>query len=270
MRIAFLGDIMGRTGREAVISELPGLREKLGLDFVIINAENAAGGFGVTAQIAEDLFEAGADCLTTGNHAFDQRDDIPFFDQESRLLRPANYPANNPGRGAGLYTTRNDRRVLVIQVHGQRFMNPVDDMVPAIERELDGIQLGREVDAIVVDVHAEASSEKYSVGHYLDGRVSLVCGSHTHVPTADVQVFQGGTAYQTDAGMCGDYDSVIGMDKTAPLEQLVSKMRSTRMTPAAGPATICGIIVDTDDRTGLANGAWALRVGGRLPEAWPR
>ena len=159
--------------------------------------------------------------------------------------------------------------MLVIQVHGQRFMNPVDDMVPAIERELDGIELGREADAIVVDVHAEASSEKYSVGHYLDGRVSLVCGSHTHVPTADVQVFQGGTAFQTDAGMCGDYDSVIGMDKTAPIEQLVSKMRTNRMVPAAGEATICGIVVDTDDRTGLATGAWALRVGGRLAECVP-
>ncbi|WP_370339487.1 YmdB family metallophosphoesterase [Parvularcula marina] len=269
MRIAFLGDIMGRTGREAVIGQLPELRRSLGLDFIIINAENAAGGFGITRGIAEDLFDAGADCLTTGNHAFDQRDEIPFFDQETRLLRPANYPASNPGRGAGLYTSRDGRQVLVIQVHGQRFMNPVDDMVPAIERELEGVKLGREADAIVVDVHAEASSEKYSVGHYLDGRVSLVCGSHTHVPTADVQVLPAGTAYQTDAGMCGDYDSVIGMDKTVPIEQLVTKMRSARMQPAAGPATICGIVVDTDDKTGLSTGAWALRVGGRLAETLP-
>ncbi|MEM9233161.1 MAG: TIGR00282 family metallophosphoesterase [Pseudomonadota bacterium] len=269
MRIAFLGDIMGRTGRETVIRQLPQLRRDHDLDFVIVNAENAAGGFGITGAIASDLFDAGADCLTTGNHAFDQRDDIPYFDQEPRLLRPANFPPANPGRGAGLYTSREGHQVLVIQVHGQRFMNPVDDMVPAIERELEGVKLGREADAVIVDVHAEATSEKYSVGHYLDGRVTMVCGSHTHVPTADVQVLPLGTAFQADAGMCGDYDSVIGMDKVAPVEQLVTKMRSTRMQPAAGPATICGIVVDTDDRTGLATGAWALRTGGRLAETLP-
>lgn len=260
---------MGRAGRTAVLERLPDLRRDLGLDFVVINAENAAGGFGVTQGICEDLFDAGADCLTTGNHAFDQKDDIPYFEQEHRLLRPANFPRSNPGRGAGLFEARNDARVLVIQVHGQRFMNPVDDMVPAIEREMEGIALGREADAIIVDVHAEATSEKYSVGHYLDGRASLVCGSHTHVPTADVQVFPGGTAFQADAGMCGDYDSVIGMEKAAPVESMVTKMRTGRMTPASGEATVCGIIVDTDDSTGLATAAFALRVGGRLAEALP-
>ncbi len=269
MRLAFLGDIMGRSGRTAVLDQLPGLRTELGLDFVVVNAENAAGGFGITASIAEDLFANGTDCITTGNHAFDQRDDIPFYDAENRLLRPANFPKENPGHGSGLYTTRNDQRVLVIQLHGQRFMAPMDDMVPALERELDGIELAREVDAIIVDVHAEATSEKYSIGHYLDGRVSLVCGSHTHVPTADVQVFPAGTAFQADAGMCGDYDSVIGMEKSGPLEQITSKIRSGRMVPASGPATICGIVVDTDDRTGLAIAAYPLRVGGRLAEAKP-
>lgn len=269
MRLAFLGDVMGRTGRTAVVSRLPDLRRSLGLDFVIVNGENAAGGFGITADIARDLFAAGADCITTGNHAYDQRDDIPFYDSEERLLRPANFPKSNPGRGAGLYTTAKDFRVLVIQLHGQRFMAPMDDMVPALERELDGIALGREADAIVVDVHAEASSEKYSVGHYLDGRVSLVCGSHTHVPTADVQVFDGGTAFQTDAGMCGDYDSVIGMEKSVPIDSLVNKIKSGRFTPASGEATICGIVVDTDDRTGLAIDSWPLRVGGRLQECLP-
>jgi metallophosphoesterase (TIGR00282 family) len=269
MRLAFLGDIMGRSGRTAVIEHLPALRREHRLDFVVVNVENAAGGFGVTTQIVEDVLAAGADCLTTGNHAFDQRDELAIYDQETRLLRPANFPAANPGRGAGLYATSDDRRVLVVQLHGQRFMNPMDDMVPALERELGELRLGQDADAIIVDVHAEATSEKYTIGHYLDGRVSLVCGSHTHVPTADVQVFPGGTAFQADAGMCGDYDSVIGMDKTAPLENMITKIKSSRFTPASGPATICGIVVDTDDRTGLAVGAWPLRVGGRLAPALP-
>ncbi|WP_031550037.1 TIGR00282 family metallophosphoesterase [Parvularcula oceani] len=270
MRIAFLGDIMGRSGRVAVCERLPGLRRTLGLDFVIINAENAAGGFGLNAKIADDLFAAGADCLTSGNHAFDQRDDVELYDDERRLLRPANFPSSNPGRGAGLYESKSGRMVLVVQLHGQRFMNPMDDMVPALERELQGVTLGREADAIVVDVHAEATSEKYSVGHYMDGRASLVVGTHTHVPTSDVQIFPGGTAYQTDAGMCGDYDSVIGMDKGPILESFVTKMRGKRMQPASGEATVCGIVVETDDRTGLAVRAEALRVGGRLAEALPR
>ncbi|MEM9988367.1 MAG: TIGR00282 family metallophosphoesterase, partial [Pseudomonadota bacterium] len=262
MRLAFLGDIMGRSGRTAVVERLPELRDQWGLDFVIVNGENAAGGFGITAAICEDLFAAGVDCITTGNHAFDQRDDLRIFDDEARLLRPANFPKDNPGRGAGLYITAKDQRVLVVQLHGQRFMNPMDDMIPALDRELEVVELGREADAIVVDIHAEASSEKYSIGHYLDGRASLVCGSHTHVPTADVQIFEGGTAFQTDAGMCGDYDSVIGMEKSVPVETMVTKIKAGRFTPATGPATLCGIVVDTDDQTGFAKGAWAVRVGG--------
>ena len=269
MRLAFLGDIMGRSGRTAVLEQLPGLRRRLGLDFVIANAENAAGGFGITAQICDDLFDAGVDCITTGNHAFDQRDELQAYDIEPRLLRPANFPKINPGRGSGLYTSGSDARVLVIQLHGQRFMNPVDDMVPALERELDGIVLGRDADAIVVDVHAEASSEKYSVGHYIDGRVTLVCGSHTHVPTADTHILPRGTAFQTDAGMCGDYDSVIGMEKSVPVESLVTKIKTGRMIPASGAATLCGIVVDADPRTGLATAIWPLRIGGVLPESLP-
>lgn len=269
MRIAFIGDVMGRSGREAVATHLPALRRALWLDFVIVNAENAAGGFGVSRSVCRDLLEAGADCLTTGNHAFDQKGEIELYDDEPRLLRPANFPKGNPGKGAGLYEAKDGRRVLVIQLHGQRFMNPMDDMVPALERELEGAGLGAEADAIVVDVHAEATSEKYSIGHYLDGRVSLVCGSHTHVPTADVQVFPGGTAFQADAGMCGDYDSVIGMDKAAVLDSFVSKIRGRKMTPAGGEGTMCGIVVETDDRTGLATRAEAVRMGGRLAAAMP-
>jgi metallophosphoesterase (TIGR00282 family) len=260
---------MGRSGREAVTSRLPALRRDLSLDFVIVNAENAAGGFGVTRAICDELFAAGADCLTTGNHAFDQKNDLELYDDERRLLRPANFPLGNPGRGSGLYPLPDGRMVLVVQLHGQVFMPPSDHMVPAVERCLEGVKLGREADAIVVDVHAEAGSEKYAMGHYLDGRVSLVCGSHTHVPTADVQVLPGGTAFQSDAGMCGDYDSVIGMDKGIVVESFVTRMKGPRMAPAGGEATLCGVVVETDDRTGLASRCEPIRIGGRLAQAIP-
>lgn len=269
MRFLYLGDIMGRSGRTAVTERLPSLRNELNLDFVVANAENAAGGFGLTEQIAIDLFHAGVDCITTGNHAYDQREETHLYENDHRVLRPANFPRMNPGRGAGLYQSRDGHQVLVIQVHGQRFMNPMDDIPPAIEREMEGIKLGREVDAIIIDVHAEATSEKYSVGHWLDGQVSLVVGTHTHVPTSDTQIFPGGTAFQCDAGMCGDYDSVIGMEKSGPVTSFLTKMRGPRMQPAAGEATICGLVVETDPRNGLAVKAEPLRVGGRLSQAIP-
>ncbi|MEO1043063.1 MAG: TIGR00282 family metallophosphoesterase [Pseudomonadota bacterium] len=268
MRLLFLGDIFGRSGRTAVAEQLPGLRQQLRLDFVIANGENAAGGFGITAAIAADLFDAGVDCITTGNHAYDQRNELALYDEEARVLRPANFPHGNPGRGAGLYESQSGHRVLVVNVQGQTFMPPTDSIAPAIERELAGMDLAGEADAIVVDVHAEANSEKYSVGHWLDGKVSLVCGSHTHIPTADVQILPGGTAFQADAGMCGDYDSVIGMEKSVPVSSFLSKMKIARMQPAAGEATICGIMVETGPN-GLAINAEALRVGGRLAPTIP-
>ena len=268
MRLLFLGDIFGRTGRTAVMERLPGLRQDLQLDFVVANGENSAGGFGITAAIAADLFDAGVDCITTGNHAFDQRNELALFDEESRVLRPANFPSGNPGRGAGLYESQSGHRVLVVHVQGQIFMPPTDAVAPAIERELQGMDLAGEADAIIVDIHAEAGSEKYSVGHWLDGKVSLVVGSHTHVPTADVQILPGGTAFQSDAGMCGDYDSVIGMEKSVPVSSFLTKMKVSRMQPAAGEATVCGIMVETGP-DGLAINAAPLRVGGRLAQTLP-
>lgn len=261
---------MGRSGRTALIERLPGLRRDYALDFVIVNAENAAGGFGVTARICEELFEAGADVLTTGNHAFDQRDDVDVFNKETRLLRPVNFPPSNPGRGSGLYQDAAGRNVLVIHVQGQRSMPQyVDDPCAAVERELEGIHLGREADAVIVDFHAEATSEKYSMGHYLDGRVSLVVGTHTHVPTADHHTLPRGTAYITDLGMCGDYNSIIGMEKSEPLHRFTTKMASGRIAPAAGEATLCGVIVETDPASGLATSIEAFRLGGRLRELRP-
>jgi len=269
LRIAVFGDVVGRSGRTALIERLPGLRRKLSLDFVVVNAENAAGGFGVTPRICEDLFDAGADVLTTGNHAFDQREDILMFDRETRLLRPANFPASNPGRGSGMFQDKEGCNVLVVHIQGQRGMAPIDDPCAAVDREVEGVKLGREADAIIVDFHGEATSEKYSMGHHLDGRASIVVGTHTHVPTADDQILPGGTAYITDLGMCGDYDSVIGMEKSEPVHRFVTKMPGGRFSPATGPATICGFFVETNPKTGLAENACAIRTGGRLRGLMP-
>lgn len=269
MRIAAFGDIVGRSGRQALIDRLPALRRRLKLDFVVVNAENAAGGFGVTAAICGALLEAGADVLTTGNHAFDQRDELSIYDNEDRILRPVNFPKSNPGRGAGLYPCKDGRNVLVLHAQGQVSMHPSDDPFAAVEAALSGTVLGRDADAIVVDFHAEATSEKQAMGHFLDGRVSLVFGTHTHTPTADHRILAGGAAYITDLGMCGDYDSVIGMEKTEPLNRFLTKMPVQRFQPAAGDATLCGVIVDTDDKTGLAKAIEPIRLGGVLAAAGP-
>ncbi|NWG93298.1 MAG: YmdB family metallophosphoesterase [Parvularculaceae bacterium] len=269
MKIAIFGDIVGRSGRRALIEELPRLRRRCALDFVIVNVENAAGGFGVTAEIAEAIIAAGADVLTTGNHAFDQRDEIEVFRTEPRLLRPLNFPKSNPGRGAGVFEAKNGRQVLVLHAQGQIEMHPCDDPFAAIDAAMGPAALGREVDAIIVDFHAEATSEKQAMGHYLDGRVSAVIGTHTHTPTADDRVLAGGTAFMSDVGMCGDYDSVIGMEKSEPLNRFLTKMPTQRFQPAAGEATLCGAMIETDDR-GRAASIEALRLGGLLKQSAPR
>lgn len=260
---------MGRSGRTALLNRLPGLRKKLALDFIVVNVENAAGGFGVTARIAEDFLEAGADALTTGNHAYDQREEIDIFDREDRLLRPVNFPSSNPGRGSGVYAAENGASVLVIHAQGQHGMPSCDDPFAAMDRELAGAVLGQDMDAIIVDFHAEATSEKAAMGHHLDGRASLVVGTHTHVPTADDQILPRGTGYITDLGMCGDYDSVIGMEKSEPLRRFTTKMTGGRFAPAAGEATICGVVIETDPSTGLTNRIEPIRIDGRLRRAFP-
>ncbi len=270
MRILYLGDIVGRAGRSAVIERLPRLREELRADFVIVNGENAAGGFGINARIARQLLDAGADVITTGNHAFDQREALTFIDGEPRLLRPLNYPAGTPGKGAGLYEAANGKQVLVVLAMGQVGMHPIlDSPFTAVERELAACPLREMADAIVIDMHAEATSEKAAMGHFCDGRASLVVGSHTHIPTADAMILPSGTAYLTDAGMCGDYDSVIGMEKDEPLHRFLHRYSGGRFEPASGEATLCGVLVETIDATGLARAIAPLRLGGRLPEAWP-
>ncbi|OSP54033.1 TIGR00282 family metallophosphoesterase [Pseudoruegeria sp. SK021] len=270
MRILFLGDVMGRAGRSAVTERLAGLRRDWRLDFVVINGENATAGSGLSPDHAKALFEAGADCVTLGDHAFDQRDMLSHIGKESRIVRPLNYARGAPGRGHGVYRLPDGRKILVMQALGQVFMKrPFDDPFSAVEPVLKAHPLGGMVQAILIDVHAEATSEKMGMGHYCDGRASLVVGTHTHVPTGDAMVMPGGTAYQTDAGMCGDYNSVIGMEKAEPLRRFVTGMGSGRFTPASGEATLSGVFVETDDRTGKARTVRMVREGGVLQASAP-
>ena len=274
MRLLFLGDVVGRGARHAVVERLPGLIAERQLDFVIVNGENAAGGFGITEDIFRSFIDAGADVVTTGNHAFDQREALVFSARQERFLRPVNYPPGAPGRGAGLFTARNGATVLVINAMGRVFMDNLDDPFAAVDRELAACPLGEQADVVVIDFHAEASSEKQAFGHHVDGRATLVVGTHTHVPTSDYRVLAGGTAYQTDVGMCGDYASVIGMDKEEPIRRFLTKLPGERFSPADGPPTLAGLAVEVDDATGLATAVAPLRLGGVLSEAippfWPK
>jgi 2',3'-cyclic-nucleotide 2'-phosphodiesterase len=261
----FLGDVVGKAGREAVYHHLPILREQMKPDVVVVNGENAAHGFGITEDIFLKLREAGADVVTLGNHSFDQREALVFIAREDRMIRPINWPAGCPGAGSSLFETDKGRRVLVINAMGRVMLEPVlDDPFPAVDRALESCKLGRDCDAIILDFHAEASSEKMAMGHFCDGRASVVVGTHTHTPTADHHVLKGGTAYQSDAGMCGDYDSVIGMDKAEPLQRFLHKLPIERMKPAEGEATVCGLMVETDDVSGLAKRVAPIRIGGML------
>ncbi len=267
MNLLFIGDIVGKPGRDVVVEHVPALRRSLQLDAVIANGENAAGGFGLTRAVADELFGAGVDVISTGNHWADQREIFAMVETDDRILRPVNYPLGTPGRGANLYALPGGT-LLVVNVMGRVFMDPLGDPFAAVEQELNACPLGEAADAIIVDVHAEASSEKMAMGHFCDGRASLVIGTHTHVPTADAQILPGGTAFQLDAGACADYDSVIGMDKAEPLRRFTTKLPGVRYTPATGPATLCAVFVQTSP-AGLATRIEPVRLGGRLKAAIP-
>ncbi len=269
MKILFLGDIAGRSGKDAVTEQLPQLIEQFNVDFVAINGENAAGGFGITEEIFQAVVDAGADCVTTGNHAWDQKEALVFAERQDRFLRPINFPPSTPGRGANLFVARNGAQVLVINVMGQLFIDGMDDPFAAMEKQLESCRLGRDCDAILVDMHAEATSEKQAMGAFLDGQVTLVVGTHTHVPTADHRILPGGTGYISDIGMCGDYDSIIGMEKDEPLHRFVTKIRSGRLIAASGPGTLSGVAVETDDATGLTIKIEPLRIGPHLSPCHP-
>ena len=270
MKLLFLGDVVGRAGRSAVIEALPRLRADWKLDFVVVNGENSASGFGINPKIADELFKAGADVVTLGDHAFDQKEMLAHVENAPNILRPLNFAPGAPGRGHAIYTATRGRKVLVAVALGRVFMNrPFDDPFSALDAVLRTNSLVGVVQAAIVEIHAEATSEKMAVGHWCDGRASLVVGSHTHVPTADAMILRRGTAYQSDAGMCGDYDSVIGMDKDEPLKRFVTGMGSERFQPALGDVTLCGTLVETDDATGLARAVAPVRLGGRLGQSAP-
>lgn len=272
MRLLFLGDIVGRTGRNAILEALPGIREHYNLDFVIINGENAAGGFGITESILNDLIDAGADCVTLGNHAFDQKDTLVFIERHDRLIRPLNFPKGTPGRGAVMLKARNGSDVLVINAMGRVYMTELDCPFRAVDNEITACKLKQGADVIIVDFHAEATSEKQSFGYFVDGRVTGVVGTHTHTPTSDHRILPNGTAFMSDAGMCGDYNSVLGMDAEEPLSRFLTKIPRTRYEPAMGEATLCGLAIDIDDATGLARRVAPFRRGPHLdpvePDFW--
>ena len=267
MRVLFLGDIVGRAARNAVIEQVPALREEFALDFIVVNCENAAGGFGVTPAICDDLFAAGIDVLTTGNHVWDKREIIPYIEATPRLLRPLNMAEGTPGNGSISLTAANGSRLVVINAITNLFMSDYDPVFPAVNGALVRNQMGRDADFILIDVHGEATSETMAIGHHADGRATFVVGTHTHVPTADHHILAGGTAYQTDAGMCGDYDSVIGMDKHAATARFTGDT-APRLSVALGEPTLCGTLVESDAE-GRAQSISPFRRGGRLSDINP-
>jgi len=269
MRILFIGDVVGRPGRTIIEERLPELRRRWSLDAVVVNGENAAGGFGITEQIYHDFCDAGADAVTLGNHSWDQREAMVFIARADRLVRPVNYPPGAPGRGAALIEIADGRRLLVVNAIGRLYMDAMDDPFRAVEREVESCPLGAGCDAILVDMHAEATSEKQAMGYFLDGRVSVVVGTHTHVPTADHRILPAGTAYQSDAGMTGAYESILGMDRHEPIRRWLEKTPGSRLETAEGAGAICGLAIETDAATGLALRIAPVRIGGVVAEALP-
>jgi metallophosphoesterase (TIGR00282 family) len=269
MRILFLGDLVGRSGRDAAAAGLPKLRAALRIDLAVVNAENASHGFGLAPDMAETLFAAGADVITLGNHAWDRKEMMSYISDHPRVIRPLNFPPGTPGAGSVVVTLTDGRRALVVNAMGRLFMDPLDCPFRATAELLSRHRIGATIAAAVVDFHAEATSEKMAYGHSFDGQLSLVVGTHTHCPTADTQILPGGTAYQSDAGMCGDYDSVIGMTKEPAAARFWRKMPGEKLSPAEGEATLCGVFVETDDTTGLARRIEPVRQGGRLSQVLP-
>jgi hypothetical protein len=269
MRLLVLGDVVGRAGRSAVLERLPGLVAGWRLDAVVVNGENAAGGFGITEAICRDLLDAGADVVTLGNHAFDQKEALVFIEREPRLVRPANFPPGTPGRGATLVKLRGGATLGVVNVLGRVHMQPLDDPFAALDRTLEEVALGRVADLVVADVHCEATSEKQALALHADGRATVVVGTHTHVPSADWRILPRGAAFATDIGMCGAYESIIGMEPGEPMHRFLRAIPSARFEPAEGPATLSGLAVEADPRSGLARAVFPVRLGGALAEAAP-
>lgn len=267
MKIVFIGDVFARSGRDALAKHLPAVKAEHAPDVVIVNGENAAHGIGINDKISQEFFELGVDVITLGNHSWDQREVIPYIEREPRLIRPINYPAGSPGNGSIVYTLKDGRKILIINAMARLFMDPLDDPFAAVDTLIRTHVMGRTVHAIFLDFHGEASSEKMAMAHYLDGRVSAVVGTHTHIPTGDAQIFSKGTAFQCDAGMTGDYNSVIGMRPDTPIMRFTRKISMERLSPTDGEGTMCGVFIETDDRTGRAINIRPIRRGPRLINA---
>jgi len=269
LRILFVGDVVGRSGRHAIVEHLPVIKRGWKLDLVVVNGENAAGGFGITEAIYHEFIDAGADVVTLGNHAWRQKEALVFIARVNALIRPLNFPRSNPGRGAAIVEAANGARVLVMNAQGRVFMEPLDDPFAAVDRELEACKLREGADAIIVDFHTEATSEIQGMGFFLDGKVSLVVGTHTHIPTADHRILKAGTALMADAGMCGDFDSIIGVEAEEPLNRFLTGIAQGRFTPSEGEATLCGVALETDPKTGLTLKMSPVRIGGVLAQALP-
>ena len=265
MNILILGDIMGPSGREAIIKKLPDLIKKKAIDFVIVNGENAADpGVGITKKNTEEFFKAGADVITTGNHVWDQNETMEFITLEKRLLRPQNLAEGSPGNGFGIFNSKNNKKVAVINLMGNIFMKKCDDVFEAAKKFIENVKLKKDADFIIVDIHGEITSEKMAMGYLFDGKATMLVGTHTHVPTSDHRIMEKGTAYQTDIGMCGDYNSVIGMNRDNSLKKFFKDPSATKHYPALGEATISGLMVVADDKTGLANKVEPIVLGALL------
>ena len=262
MNILILGDIVGPSGTNAVIKELPNLIKKKKIDFVIVNGENAADtGLGITKKNMEDFFKAGADVITTGNHVWDEKETMEFISKEKRLLRPQNLTQGSPGNGYGIFNSKNNKKVAVINLMGNIFMKKCENVFEEAKKFIQLVQLKKEADFIVVDMHGEITSEKMAMGYLFDGKATMVVGTHTHVPTSDHVIMEKGTAYQTDVGMCGDYRSVIGMNRDNSLKRFLKDSSAKKHSPALGEATISGLMVMADIKTGLAKKVEPIIVG---------
>ncbi len=262
MNILILGDVIGLSGREAITKKLPNLIKQKKIDFVIVNGENAADpGVGITKKNVEEFFKAGADVITTGNHIWDQTETMKFITSEERLLRPQNLVEGSPGKGFGIYNSKNNKKVAVINLMGNIFMKKCDDVFESAKKFIQNVKLKKDADFIVVDMHGEITSEKMAMGYLFDGKATMLVGTHTHVPTSDHRIMEKGTAYQTDIGMCGDYNSVIGMNRDNSLKKFFKDSSATKHYPSLGEATISGLMVIADNETGLANKVEPIVLG---------
>ena len=262
MNILILGDVIGSSGREAIIKKLPNLIKQKKIDFVIVNGENAADpGVGITKKNVEEFFKAGTDVITTGNHIWDQTETMKFITSEKRLLRPQNLVEGSPGKGFGIYNSKNNKKVAVINLMGNIFMKKCDDVFESAKKFIQSVKLKKDADFIVVDMHGEITSEKMAMGYLFDGKATMLVGTHTHVPTSDHRIMEKGTAYQTDIGMCGDYNSVIGMNRDNSLKKFFKDSSATKHYPSLGEATISGLMVIADNETGLANKVEPIVLG---------